>query len=156
MKIEHHAITSLAADDGRNDDKLVLGDEIADASLLAGRFVAWVGLNIELERGDEGQACQQKQAGEKSVQWLHGCVYELKSRGIASWHEIPEQEQRCKLHAPLGLAHHSRADSGRRPSRASRLGFPPERQQTLFLPPCSVADWLARRSHRGGLSKEDG
>jgi len=49
VDVQHLPIATAAADNGGHDDELVLGDEVADAAFLAGRFGAWVCLDVELE-----------------------------------------------------------------------------------------------------------
>lgn len=66
------AITLGAVGNGGDDDELVLHDEVADASLFAGRLVAGVGFDVELEGGNGGQADEEEQAAQGSEQHLHG------------------------------------------------------------------------------------
>jgi hypothetical protein len=49
MHVQYLSITSVARYSGGDNDELVLCDEIADAAFFAGRFVARVGLDVELE-----------------------------------------------------------------------------------------------------------
>lgn len=54
MYVQLLAIAFVAVYYGRDHDKLVLGNEVADASLMLFRFVAWMGDDVELEGGREG------------------------------------------------------------------------------------------------------
>lgn len=55
VHVQRLAIASVSADRRGHNNQLVLRNEIANAALFAGRFVAWVSLNVEFQRCDQGQ-----------------------------------------------------------------------------------------------------
>lgn len=72
MHVQAHAVAAPTVSDGGDDDQLVLHDEVADASLFAGRLVARVSLDVEFEGVSEGQADEEEQAAQSPEQHLHG------------------------------------------------------------------------------------
>lgn len=60
MHVQHLSISPIAANNRSHNDELLLGDEIPYAALIAGGLVAGMGLDVELQGGDEGEACQEQ------------------------------------------------------------------------------------------------
>lgn len=55
MHIQRLPIPSIPAHRRRNDNELILSDEIANAAFFRCGFVARMRLDFEFERGDEGE-----------------------------------------------------------------------------------------------------
>jgi len=62
MQIQRLAIAPVPAHRRRHDDQLIPGDEVANAALFARGLVTGVGLDVELEGGDE-----RKEEGEEEL-----------------------------------------------------------------------------------------
>lgn len=56
VHVQNLPIPSVAADGRGDDDQLVRGDEVPDAAFFARALVAGMGLDVELQRRDQGQS----------------------------------------------------------------------------------------------------
>lgn len=65
MHINSLSVSSVTVQDGRDNDQLLLGDEVPNASLVPGRLALGDGMEIELEGRGEGNDGEQQPA-EKS------------------------------------------------------------------------------------------
>jgi len=55
MHIQRLPIPPLPVNRRGHDNQLVFGDKVPDTALFACGFVAWMGLDVEFQRGHEGQ-----------------------------------------------------------------------------------------------------
>ena len=55
MHVHRLAVATVAVKNGRDDDELLFGNKVADASLVLGGLVAVYGVEVELEGCGEGR-----------------------------------------------------------------------------------------------------
>ena len=77
MHVHRLAVATVAVKNSRDDDELLFGHKVPDASLVLGGFVAVYGVKVELEGCGEGrEECEELHKAEKPV---HGGVLSVRA-----------------------------------------------------------------------------